>query len=224
MKKIIITIMLIVSGITVPVNQAKAFPLIEIIRQIIIKAIKVADLAIQREQNRIIWLQNAQKVIENTMSKLKLKEIGEWTEKQKEQYAQYFEELKKIKLAISYYQRIKEATEKQILLVKEYERAWIRVTSDKNFQPREIEYMATVYAGLLRESVRNMDQIILIATSFNTQMHDGKRLELINEAADKIDKNYTDLRQFNSQNSLLSLSRSKSTIETDLIKKLYGLK
>ena len=34
-------------------------------------------------QNKTIWLQNAQKVIENQMSKTKLTEISGWTEQQK---------------------------------------------------------------------------------------------------------------------------------------------
>ncbi len=42
-----------------------------------------------KHQGMTIWLQNAQKTLENQMSKLKLKEIGDWANKQKELYATF---------------------------------------------------------------------------------------------------------------------------------------
>mgnify|MGYP004106733677 CR=1 FL=1 len=79
---------LCISFTVLPVQQANATPIaiLEIIKAGIKKVIKAVDLKIQRLQNKTIWLQNAQKTLENTLSKLKLDEISEWTEKQKEQY------------------------------------------------------------------------------------------------------------------------------------------
>ena len=224
MKKAVVVMLLIVSCSIGHVKQAQAFSLIAIIREAIIRAIKAADLAIQREQNRIIWLQNAQKAIENTMSKLKLDQISDWTEKQRQQYQQYYEELRKVKALISYYQRIREITTKQVRIVKEFERTWALLKNDKHFTAQEIEYMAKVYAGLLEQTIRNIDQMMLVVSSFKTQMSDADRLELINAAADRVDENYNDLHRFNSENILLSLSRSKSQSENQLIKRLYGIK
>ena len=76
-----------------PVQQVQAQTAIaEIIKAGIKKVIKAVDLKIQRLQNKTIWLQNAQKTLENALSKLKLDEIANWTEKQKEQYRKYYEE------------------------------------------------------------------------------------------------------------------------------------
>src|SRR5690606_5837133 len=99
----------------------------------------------QREQNKIIWLQNAQKTLENAMSKLRLKEIGEWSQKQREQYQKYFDELWRIKAAIRYYQRITEITDRQIRLVNEYKRAWNLIKTDKHFTVEEVTYIGRVY-------------------------------------------------------------------------------
>src|SRR5690606_10706364 len=107
--------------------------ILEVLKAALVKAIRAADLAIQRQQNRIVWLQNAQKVLENALSKFKLEEISEWTQKQKEQYADYFEELRKVKLLISYYQRIRDIMETQTALVEEYRRVWDIVRSDQYF-------------------------------------------------------------------------------------------
>lgn len=54
-------------------------------------------------------------------------------------------------------------------------------------------------------------------------MSDAKRLELINNAADQVDANYSDLVQFNQQNTLLSLQRAKTENDVKTVKKLYGL-
>ena len=208
---------------TAPVQQAQANPIAAIIKKAIIWVIKAVDLIIQRIQNRTIGLQNAQKELENILSKMKLKEIAEWTEKQKEQYRKYYEELEKVKSIISYYLRIKEITLLQSQLVKEYRRVWDLFRQDKNFTIQELEYMEKVYGGILEESVKNIDQITLILKSFTTKMADAKRLEIINQAADQVEKNYDDLKLFNRQNMLLSLQRAKTEHDADAIKKLYGL-
>ena len=213
-----------ISFTVLPVQNAQAqIPILEIIKAGVKKVIKAVDLQIQRLQNKTIWLQNAQKTLENTLSKLKLDEISEWTEKQKEQYRMYYEELAKVKAIISYYQRIRDITQKQVRLVNEYNRSWNLVRQDEHFTADEINYMATVYSGILEESLKNIDQISLIVKSFTTTMSDAKRLELINNAADQVDTNYDDLTRFNRQNMLLSLQRAKTAHEVEVVKKLYGL-
>jgi hypothetical protein len=200
-----------------------ALPIVGVITAAIKKVILAIDLRIQRLQNKTIWLQNAHKKLENTLSKLKLGEISQWTQKQKDLYKNYYEELMKVKSIISYYQRIRDITQKQVRLVDEYDRAWNLIKQDPHFNVAELEYMHKVYSGILNESLKNIDQIFLILDSFTIQMSDAKRLEIINTAADQIDANYDDLRLFNSQNSQLSLQRAKTKHDVDKIKKLYGI-
>src|SRR5690606_17779039 len=214
-------IVLMVSLPMKPVNAQVA--IVEVIKAGVKKVIKAVDLKIQRMQNETIWLQNAQKVMENQLSKLKLTEIADWTERQKELYGKYYADLWKVKAAISYYQRIKEVTTKQVFLVDEYKKAWSLAQQDKNFTVEELDYMHKVYTGILKESVNNMDQILLVVNSFKTQMTDAKRLEIINDAADKIDVNYNDLKQFNNKSIVMSLQRSKSKEEITAVQRLYGL-
>lgn len=225
MKKIL-KILMLSAGLTLataPVQQVQANPILIIIKKAVIWVIKAVDLIIQRLQNKTIWLQNAQKELENILSKMKLDEIADWTEKQKEQYRKYYEELAKVKSLIAYYQRIKEITVKQGKLVAEYKRVWELFKQDENFTAAELEYMASVYAGMLEESVKNVDLISMIIKSFTTQMADAKRLEIINHAADEVEKNYDDLKLFNQQNMLLSLQRAKTEHDVEAVKKLYGL-
>ncbi|MDJ1478843.1 conjugal transfer protein TraI [Cytophagaceae bacterium YF14B1] len=223
MKKAFILTTLAMGLFLVPIQQTKALGIAAIIKAAVVKVIKAVDLKIQRQQNKVIWLQNAQKTLENTMSKLKLDQISEWVEKQRSIYKQYYDELAKVKALITYYQRIKDISQKQIRLVNEYKRAWRLFQQDKHFSPGELDYMSKVYTGILEESANNMDQILLITQSLTTKMTDAQRLKIIHAAADQVESNYYDLVEFNTQNQMLSLQRSKGQQDIEVTRKLYGL-
>ncbi|WP_237028655.1 conjugal transfer protein TraI [Pedobacter steynii] len=222
MKKTLVIVLCLL--VTTPVFQAQAqIPLIDVLKGAVKKVIKAVDLQIQRQQNKIIWLQNAQKTLENAMSKLKLNEISEWTEKQRKLYDDYFQELRKVKNLISTYKKTKGIITRQVQLVEEYKKAWNLLRQDKHFSARELDYMYKVYTGILDESLKNLDQLFLVTNAFATQMTDGKRLELIHTASDNLEKNLTDMRGFNNRNYRISLSRADDITQAEMLKKLYGL-
>jgi len=224
MKKLLAVVLLALCFMVSPVQNANAqIPIMEIIKQAITKVIVAVDLKIQRLQNKTIWLQNAQKVLENKMSELKLTEISDWVEKQRAQYANYFDELWRIKTALAYYQRVKDIIEKQLQLVNEYKGAWALFKQDKNFTADEMDYMQEVYNGMMDESIKNLDQLSLVINAFVTQMSDAKRMEIINEVDHNLDENLNDLREFNNQNKMMSLQRATEKGDIETVKKLYGL-
>ena len=225
MKKYVRKVLMGIAFVTVliiPTQQAHA-GIFEIIKQILIKAIKAADLQVQRKQNKVLDLQNAQKKLENQMAKQKLNEISDWTKKQKEQYQQYFDELKKVKAVIRDYQRIKDIIQMQLRITNEYNRVWQLLRKDKNFTAKELQYMYRVYSNILKQTLQNVKQLRTITTSYATQMSDGKRIEIANAVGEDVQRNYDDLRRFNASNIRLSLSRSKSKEDTDRIRTLYGI-
>ena len=224
MKKLLAVVLLALCFMVSPVQNANAqIPIMEIIKQAITKVIVAVDLKIQRLQNKTIWLQNAQKVLENKMSELKLTEISDWVEKQRAQYANYFDELWRIKAALAYYQKVKDIIEKQLQLVSEYKAAWALFKQDKNFTVDELDYMQQVYNGMMDESIKNLDQLSLVINAFVTQMSDAKRMEIINEVDHNLDENLTDMREFNNQNKMMSLQRASEKGDIETVKKLYGL-
>ncbi|MFT3678661.1 MAG: conjugal transfer protein TraI [Ferruginibacter sp.] len=224
MKKILAIAGLVLCCLVLPVEKTQAqIPIAEIIKAAVKKVIKAVDLKIQRLQNKTIWLQNAQKTLENKMSELRLTEIGDWVEKQRTLYANYFDELWKVKAALAYYHRVKDIVERQFQLVNEYKSAWALFKQDKNFTPDELDYIGEVYNGIMEESVKNIDQLSLVINAFATQMSDAKRMEIINAVDDKLNENLTDLREFNTQNKMISLQRASEKGEIETVKRLYGL-
>lgn len=224
MKKLIMIVFVTVLTTCTPLCTVQAqIPIIDIIKAAVIKAIKAIDLQIQKQQNKVIWLQNAQKTLENTMSKTKLGEITDWVQKQKDLYKDYYEELNKVKAAIAYYQRLRDMAQKEARTIDEYKRSWELFRQDKHFNQDELNYMEKFYAGILEESSKNIDELYIVVNSFQTQMSDAKRLELINAAADKIDQTYNDLRSFNQQGVQLSLQRAHAQKDVDVVRQLYGV-
>jgi len=219
MKKLLITFVFIAMC-----SIARAqFVVGTVLNQTVGRVIRAIDLKVQRMQNETIWLQNAQKVLENELSKLRLSEIAGWSGQQQQLYSQYYSELGQIKSYISYYQRIKNLTVKQAALISEYQNAWALLHNDQHFTVAELNQMQQVYTGILNASAKNLDQIMLVINPGKTQMSDEQRLELINKAGDQLDGNYSDLQQFNSQNEMLSLERAKDANEVTTLKIYYGI-
>lgn len=224
MKKFVLSLVLSVSVAAIPSKQVSAqMAILEVIKAGIKKVIVAVDLKIQRLQNNTIWLQNAQKTIENTLSKLHLDDIGNWVERQRRLYADYFEELRKVKVALTYYQRVRDIIAQQMQIVREYKVAWSLFRQDKHFTAEELEFMSDVYTGMMAQSAKNVDQLFLVIEAFMTQMSDAKRLEVINTVASNVEQTLMDLKGFNEENKMLSLQRATDQSEIDYVKKLYGL-
>ncbi len=228
-KKVLKTYMVVLSlsGTTIlvalPSGASAQLAIAEVIKAGVKKVIRAIDLKVQRLQNQTIWLQNAQKVVENQLSKFKLTEISDWTERQKKLYSGYYEELQKVRGVIKTYQRIKDLTSTQGEILKEYQWAAGLFRRDKHFSADELAHIEDVYKGILDESVRNLNQIFIVINSFKTQMSDAARLELIDAAAGKMEQNYADLKQFNQQNITLSIQRAKSDLEIKTLKQVYEI-
>jgi hypothetical protein len=221
---LILPISLVVLFVGIPTEQANAqFVISEVVKLVVKKVIRAIDLEVQRLQNQTIWLQDAQKTLENQLSKLKLDEISNWTQKQKDLYSQYYQELWQIKSAIAYYSRLSDLAAKQVELVNSYHRAWALLKADRHFTVGELAEMTKVYDGILQASIKDLDQILSVINSQKTQMKDEKRLELINAAADHMDTNYNDLQKFNNQNFLLSIQRAKDENEVLTLRRYYGI-
>jgi len=209
--------------VAIPKGADAQFIVGSVISSTVGRVIRAIDLEVQRMQNQTIWLQNAQKALENQLSQLKLTEISDWSQKQKDLFSQYYTELWDIKTAIAYYSKISELTQKQVALVNSYNQAWALLKNDKHFTADELTYMEKVYSGILQASVNDLDQLLNIIHANKTQMPDASRMEIINKTADHMDTNYNDLQRFNSENEMLSISRANDENEVLTLKQYYGI-
>ena len=212
-------------GFTVlPEQPANAIPItviLEVIKAGVKKVIQAIDLKIQRLQNQTIWLQNAQKVLENKLSKLKLGEISEWTEKQRMQYDELFGELWQVKRIIAQFQRVQDIADMQQQLVREYQNTWGVVSNSGVLGWEEKRVISEIYQGILEESLQNLSHLTGLMTSFTTQMNDADRLTSLHRAEDRIRKNLWELRSVNSRN--MRLIQSREQLPLNNLKQNYDL-
>ena len=193
------------------------------IGDIISAAVNAIDVGVQKLQNEEIYLQDAQRELENVMSQLKLNDISSWLQQEKDLYSAYYQELWKIKSYISEYDRIKDIINKQVLIINEYNQASASFKKDSHFSAAELNTMSQVYSGLLAQCSNNLDQLNLVINAFVTQMSDAQRLHIIDDAGSKIDKNYSDILEFDQQNRMISLQRSRDQNDLNMVKQLYGI-
>jgi hypothetical protein len=216
MKKLILIGFLIIGSAQVASAQV---PIIAIIKAVI----NAADLVVQQIQNETIVLQNAEKAITNTMSELQLGDITDWVQKQKDLYEEYYNELATVKDLISGYDKLKALVQMQTNIVSQYRSSYALFKKDKHFTATELAYMANVYAGIVDQSLKNLDQALLVVSSLETSITDAQRMNIINSASSGMQKNYDDLKRFNSQNVNLSLQRGVADGDIETVKKLYGI-
>ncbi len=205
-----------------PSAQAQ-IPIVSLISSAVKKVIVAIDLQVQQLQNQTIALQNAEAQIENKMSLGNLNDISSWLGKEKDLYSSYYQELALVKKLITDYDEVKQATQQQIQLVNEYKAAYNLFQQDKNFSPTEINYMATVYNGILQESIRNLNEVVTAVTALSTQMSDAERLLIVHKATSGMQKNLNDVRQFNNANMSITVQRAQENNDMEAVKKLYGL-
>ena len=222
--KIVLPVSMVVVLTVLPEQKVSAqFVISTVLNETVGKVIRAIDLEVQKAQNQTIWLQNAQKTIENQLNQMKLSQIAGVSQQQQTLFSNYYQELFKVKDIINDYEQVRNITLEQEALVKEYQSAWSLTQQDKHFSVSELQYIATVYSGILKASINNLDQLLNLVNSFKTQMSDGKRMELINKTSKSVDQNYNDLKQFNNENIMLSLQRANEENDIQATKNLYGI-
>ena len=198
-------------------------PIVSIVTGIAKKVVMAIDLKVQQLQTQTIGLQTAEKELENEMEDSELGEIIGWVQKQKDLYAEYYNELWQVKNAISAYERIRQMISEETQIATQFKQMNTALSQDRHFTAAEVGSMKNILSGILSESVNNINQIELVIKAFVTQMADADRLRIIDEAGGRIDKNFTDMQQFYSRNSLLSLERAQDANDVAATKALYGL-
>lgn len=205
-------------------SASAQIPGVGLVTGIIKKVITAIDLKVQELQNRTIALQNAEQQVINHLSLGQLSDISGWLDKEQSLYHGYYQELASVKTIISGYGEVKDAIRAQGQLVTEYHSASEQFHRDPHFSAAELQYMETIYSGILGESLRNLDRLKVAVEAFSTRMDDAERLAAIRQASSGIQMNLDHLRQFSSQTISVSLARARDEQDRATIKSLYGIR
>jgi hypothetical protein len=122
------------------------------------------------------------------------------------------------------YKRIADIIKYQLQIVKEYKAAYNRFRQDKNFTVQEIEYMGKVYSNLFQESLKKLNELIMVITAGQLRMSDDERITTIDRIFSEVEEQINFLRYFNSKAAILSAQRGNEFQEIEISKRLLDLK
>lgn len=214
---------MVVLGLVVIAHRAMAQPVVSIITEGITKIIRAADLEVQRMQTRTIVLQEAQKELENAMSELRLGEIRDWIEQQKDLYAGYFKELWEVKNVLSGYHRVSETIQREEQILAGCQQAVRQFRQSGHFNANELGLIVSVYGGMVSESAKNLDVLLKAVEPDAFELTDQQRMAMIDSAARDMDGTFRDMQVYTNENQLIALQHAGDENDYNTLKKLYGL-
>lgn len=177
---------------------------------IIAKVIKAIDLKVQKLQNETIWLQQAQSLAENELSKTKLSEITGWQKQLSDLYAGYFAELKTVKSSITGMKQIKGIVEMQQQVVMEYG----RIAKDAQIKIQ--------YDALLNTSMDVLQTLYAVLSSAYS-MKDAERLCMVTTLKDAMSHCLINIQALNKQQLEMIANRVRMEADLQFVKKFNGI-
>ena len=136
----------------------------------------------------------------------------------------FLDGLLQVSPAVKQYSKVADIIRVQLKLVKESKAALAEFRGSKQFTITEIEYLGNVYANLLKESLKMLNEMAMVVTAGKLRMSDDERLQAIDKIYDEVMEQYTFLNEFNNGTAILSLQREKEKMDIDLMRKVHGLK
>lgn len=122
------------------------------------------------------------------------------------------------------YKRVHDIVNYQLRIVREYKGALKQFTSSGNFTVDELKHLKSVYAGLLDQSAKSLEALVMVITAGELRMSDEERMVAIDRIYADVVEQFGFLKDFNSGTSLLSVQRRAAKTEVELSKRLHGIR
>lgn len=135
----------------------------------------------------------------------------------------FLDGLLEVSPAVKKYKRIADIINYQIRIAKEYKLAFNRFKEEKQFTADEIDYLGKVYSNLFNESLKSLDELAMVITSGKLRMSDDERFQAIDKIYLSVEEQYSFLKDFTNNTTLLSLQRKSEQAQIEMSRRLYGL-
>ena len=136
----------------------------------------------------------------------------------------FLDGLLEVNPAVKKYKRIADIIAFQKRIMHEHKRAFNYFKATGSFTSEEINYMEKVYSNLFQQSLKNLDELMMVITAKTLRMSDDERLQAIDRIFTDMQDKLTFLRSFNNSTKLLVVQRTKEQSEINLSKKLSDIK
>ncbi len=135
----------------------------------------------------------------------------------------FLDELLEVSPSVRNYKRIGDIISYQMRIVKEYRAAFNQFKHDEQFTITEVDYLAKVYKNLFEQSLKSLDELVMVITSGTLRMSDDERLQAIDKIYASVEDQYSFLRNFNDNTAMLSLQRKSEQAEIKMSRRIKGL-
>ncbi len=136
----------------------------------------------------------------------------------------FLDGLLQVSPAVKKYKKIADIISIQVRVVKESKEALKEFKANKQFSITEIDYLGKVYANLLTESLKLVEDLAMVLTAGKLRMSDDERLKAIDALYENVLEQYSFLNEFNNSTAILSFQREKEKMDIDLMRKIHGIK
>lgn len=134
----------------------------------------------------------------------------------------FLDRLLEVSPVVKKYKRITDIIDAQLALVKEYRAAFREFRDNGEFTVAEVDYLGKVYSNLFDQSLKNLDELLLVVTAGNFRMSDDERLAMIDRVYKEVTDQLAFLREFNTNTAVLALQRKNERAEIELSRRLGG--
>ncbi|RTL60102.1 MAG: TerB family tellurite resistance protein [Sphingobacteriales bacterium] len=135
----------------------------------------------------------------------------------------FLDGLMQVSPAVRRYKRIADIINYQLRIAKEYKIAFNRFKDEKQFTADEIDYLGKVYRNLFNESVKSLDELIMVITSGKLRMSDDERLQAIDKIYLAVEDQFSFLKDFTNSTTMFSLQRKSEQAQIEMSRKLNGI-
>lgn len=207
MKKLIVALFLCASLIQVNAQSDEA-------QQLILNVEKLAQF-----KKILKGMKDAYKIIFKGYTAVKDLSQGNFSLHKK-----FLDGLEEVSPGVRKYKRISDIINYQLRIVKEYKAAYTHFREEKSFTLQELEYLGKVYSNLFNETLKSLEELVMIITAGKLRMSDDERLQAIDRIYTTVVDQYSFLNEFNNNTTLLAMQRKAEQTEIKMSRIINGIR
>jgi len=121
------------------------------------------------------------------------------------------------------YRKVIYIIEYQKSLIQQSKRAYDRFKNDPNLTMREIEYTQQVFERLAKQSLNNLEELLMVVTASQLRMNDQERFDAIDRIYGQMERKLKFLKAFTYNTDAVSKHRAKEKSDIEALRKVYGI-
>lgn len=139
-------------------------------------------------------------------------------------HTNYYNSLKTVNPSIKGYAKVTAIIALQVRIVKVYKNASGQIQQSGAFTSNETTYLNGVFARLMDDCNKTIDELIDVVTSNKLEMKDDERLKRIDDLYADMQGKYTFVQAFSNEAKMLGVSRTREQNDIETRRAINGIK